>query len=241
MEKVSVETTQNVQIDYQLASLGDRIIAFLIDGLILAVYSIFGFFLIFSNFQNQQEWSLILFLILFNLPAFLYHLLCEVFLNGQSLGKKQMNIKVMKSDGSNASIGAYLLRWILRPVDITLFSGGIAVLTIMITEKGQRLGDLAAGTVVVKLGNVPSLTYHRKIDNPEENYQPMFDQVVNLTDQDVEIIKKSLIVYQNTANKEPVLASAEKIRKLLNLETDLPPVKLLMVVIKDYNFFASRL
>src|SRR5690606_6486216 len=132
-------------------------------------------------------------------PPFFYHLLCEIFMNGQSIGKRQMKIRVVKLDGSSPGIGSYLLRWILRPIDISLFSGGIAILSIAITRHNQRLGDLAAGTTVVKT----DVRQDFPVFAVEENYTPSFPEVVSLSDADIEVIQRVLKVYRDSGNQQP--------------------------------------
>ena len=88
MQKISVLTTQNVRIDYVLAGIGDRILAYLIDGLVVAAYLIIVGLLI-SQLPLKPSATLIIPLAM---PFFLYHLLCEILLDGQSLGKMQMGV-----------------------------------------------------------------------------------------------------------------------------------------------------
>jgi len=87
MQKLQVETAQNVIIEQEIANIGERIAAFLIDGVILYAY-IFIMMLIFgqlgSSGNNTAGFSL---KFLFIIPAFFYSLLCETFMNGQSFGK----------------------------------------------------------------------------------------------------------------------------------------------------------
>src|SRR5690606_12148888 len=82
---------------------------------------------------------------------FLYNLVCETFFGGQSIGKKSMGIKVVKMNGHNPTVGDCLLRWCLRIVDIGASLGALAAILVSSSEKGQRLGDMAANTVVIRL------------------------------------------------------------------------------------------
>ncbi len=232
MQKIRIETTQNVQLDYVLAGLGTRILAYMLDMLILISYVIvLG--LIFNWLSIEPSLAVVVCLAL---PAFLYHPLCESLLNGQSIGKRQMQIKVIRLDGSPAGIGAYLLRWLLRPIDITLASGGIAVLSIAITTYDQRLGDLAAGTTVIKL-KPQETTAVFAID---DNHQPAFPEVINLSDADVDTILRAIKVYRETGNNAPVQATATKIQSLLQIHSDLRPLQFLYTVVRDYKHLTSR-
>src|SRR5918993_5881 len=126
MQTVRVRTTQNVFIDYALASLGDRILAFLIDRLFLTLYSV-ALFAILTQTGIDNVWVLIIF---FGVPWFFYSLVFEITMNGQTPGKRVMNIQVVKLDGTPATIGSYLLRWIFSLVDYYIMSGVVAVVCI---------------------------------------------------------------------------------------------------------------
>jgi Predicted membrane protein/domain len=145
MDKVKVQTTQNVEINYEIASLGDRVVAALIDYGVLIAYmltiSVIVYFL--NQLDIQGDWLLIL-LMMLCLVIIFYDLLCETLMEGQSIGKKIMKIKVIKLDGTQPSFGSYFMRWMLRIVDVVLFSPAVAMLVILINGKGQRLGDIAA-------------------------------------------------------------------------------------------------
>jgi len=165
MEKVKIKTTQNVDVEYEIASIGDRIVAVLIDYLILLVC--FIALMILSIFIRDilNEYMYMFFFLIY-IPMILYDLLFEIFMNGQTPGKKFRNIKVIKMDGSQPTIGNYLLRWVFRLIDIGISYGGIAILTILINGKGQRIGDIAAGTTVIKLKKSVSLrdTIFKKVE-----------------------------------------------------------------------------
>jgi len=77
--------------------------------------------------------------------------------NRSPILKRLMNIRVVKSDGSTPSISAYLLRWLLFIIDGP-GTGGLGLLVVLLTKNSQRLGDLAAGTMVIKEKNYPQDT-----------------------------------------------------------------------------------
>lgn len=234
MQSVNIRTTQNVAIDYAPAGVSDRIGAFLIDTVITIAYLFLAFWLL-AMVAIGNGW--LFFGAYF--PVFFYHLICEIAFNGQSLGKKQMNIKVVRLDGSPATIGGYILRWILRPIDVGMASGVVAILCIMLSNKGQRLGDMAAGTTVIKIGGRVNVTSHQLIKNLDNDYQPVFAEAEHLSSEDVNIIKEALRVNKEQANNQPVLAVTEKVKAHLNIQSDLPPVKFLYTVLKDYSHLTS--
>lgn len=234
--QVHVRTTQNVFIHHPVASLGDRIVAFLIDLVILVVFLI-TMLALYINLRMQITW---VWIVTVGAPLLLYHLIFEIFMNGQSPGKRLMNIKVVRLDGTPATVGDYILRWLFALVEVQLFSGLIAVLCIAIGEKGQRLGDLVAGTTVVKLVEQAKVTASEIFVPQEVGYTTVFPQVVQLTENDIELVQRALEVNLESGNPKPVLAITEKIKSLMGIQTDLPPVKFLYTVIKDFQHLTSK-
>ncbi len=239
--KVQIQTTQNVDIEYEVASIGDRIGAFFIDGLILFGYGFLVFLLLSSLFADSQRVDEMLGVVVtvLMLPILLYDLLCEIFMDGQSFGKKLVKIKVVKMDGSQPSIGSYLLRWLLRFIEIWTTSGAIAVLTMLINGKGQRLGDLAAGTTVVKIRPAVTLadTIFTQVD---DDYVVAFPQVVRLSDDDIAIVKEVIGSREQRENPVIVNTLVRKIKEVLEVETDLSAAKFLKTVVRDYNYLTGK-
>lgn len=227
---ISVQTAQNVYLDYQLASVGDRILSTLIDWLIIVAYFLF-WVVVFSMVGQEPGFA---FISLLGLPVLLYHLLMEIFFNGQSIGKRSMKIQVVKLDGSTPSVGDYLLRWLLRIVDISTFYGVIGLVTIVASGKGQRLGDLAAGTTVVKLNS--NKDYHDiPVTRIDPNYKVNFPEVTLLNDSDINLIKK-IINRSLKANREDMLAPvADKVKEITGVQSPLSDYVFLQIVISDYN------
>src|SRR4029077_19753394 len=112
------------------------------------------------------------------IPFALYNLLFEIFMNGQSPGKRAMDIKVLRLDGTPATVGDYIMRWLFALVDVHLFSGLIAVLCIAIGGKGQRLGDMVAGTTVVKIIEEATVTASEVFVPQDTGYTAVFPQVI---------------------------------------------------------------
>lgn len=235
MSEVGIYTAQNVHIDFKLAGLGDRVAAFFIDMLIILAYT-FLLSILAPSLPFFNGWGQII----FYLPVLLYHLLFEVLMNGQSPGKKQMNIKVIMQDGSAPGLGAYLLRWILSPIDFFM-SGGIAMLSIILTSKSQRLGDMAAGTVVAKekkLDDYNKSFLRRKAD---DEYEPVFANVkFRVTQREIDLIRESLKVKVENVNNAPAEKMRKRIEEKLEVSSELATVAFLHTVIKDFDYFNSQ-
>ena len=245
MQTIQIQTAQNVFIEYQPAGVGDRILAYLIDSLVKIAYVfVVAMLFIYSlsasgNFDNAGTAAVVVGVLLL-LPVFLYTLALEIFMDGQTIGKRAMNIKVVKLDGSQPSIGAYLIRWLLRLVDINAFSGIVAIITIATSRNGQRLGDMAANTTVITLKRRVTLQQTRLPETPE-TYEPQFPQVTRLTDRDVEIVKETLQAYQRNGQDPHLPASlANKLKSLLEVQSDQTDLDFLQTILKDYTHIMSK-
>jgi len=242
MQTVRITTTQNVEIEYEIASIGERILAALIDYAVLIGYGI-AISLILSALPGSGRSTSLALVVILLLPIFFYDLLCEILMDGQSFGKKQMKIKVTMLDGSQPGVGAYLLRWLLRLIDITLSSGGVAVLTLLFNGKGQRLGDLAAGTTVIKLKPEVGLrdTIFAEI---QDDYQPVFPQVAELNDKDIALVKEVLDAGLEVEDRRLGDTLEQKAKTILaqkmGVTTNMHPRAFLSTVLKDYNYFKGR-
>ena len=243
MSVINIETTQNVTIDYQLAGLGSRILAYLIDFLVLFAYILLVIFLAtaVSDYMNADLFAFFQ-ICLIALPFVFYDLICEVFFNGQSVGKRSMGIKVVKIDGSKPSVGAYLIRWATRLFEgFIFFYGLVPVISIAVSEKGQRLGDMMAGTTVIRTNKTKKI-YRNPLDmaQEKEDYTARYPEAINLTDYDVRIIKEAIRAYKFNNKREPIDAVTQKVEEILSVKCNEPPIQFLSVVIEDYNHLITR-
>jgi uncharacterized RDD family membrane protein YckC len=236
MNKFSIQTAQNITIQQQVATIVQRILGYLIDGLIIVAYVIIYLFIAGSSgLVNLESWA---FNLVFLLPVFLYHLLFEIFNNGQSIGKKALRIRVVCLDGSKPKFSNYLIRWLIRPIDF-LFSGSIAIVFILVTGRGQRLGDLAAKTTVIsevrKIGFTNTVAKHLP-----ENYKPKYPQVSVFSDLDMQKANRIFKKAKNTGNHKVILMLSEKLAKQMGVEFDEKPIAFVDRVITDYTYYAQQ-
>lgn len=235
MTTVSVRTTQNVSIEYPIAGVGNRILAYIIDGLIITAYCAI---LLLGVLQNVASGAgAVLVIILIFLPVFFYHLLFEIFMNGQSPGKRQVGIRVIRLDGTPATVGNYLLRWLFRPVECN----ALGAIIIAVSRKGQRIGDMVAGTTVIKVSpqDTPSAADEIGILT-EPDYQPVFPQAAQLSDADIEVIRQALAASRDSGNRAPVEAAAERVKSRFGISSDFPAVKFLYTVLRDYTHLMQK-
>lgn len=236
-------------LNYQPAGIGNRILAGILDRFFVytyffLVYYVFEKFIISHNYYSEEyekaeNYNAVLYgiMTILMLPAMLYNLLCETFMNGQSFGKKILKIKVVKIDGTQPGFGSYLIRSILRIIDLTVLSPVVAIITIAVSEKSQRLGDMAAGTTVIKI--LPALSLKDTIlSSQQSDYQIIFEQVMMLTDKDANLIKE-VIDFGIAQNKpEHIKKLTLKIKNKLGIEqSSMKDLDFLKTILKDYSHY----
>jgi hypothetical protein len=165
-----------------------------------------------------------------------------MLLNGQSPGKRVMNIKVISLNGLQPSFGQYLNRWLFRLIDFSFSSGLVALIMVAVTEKKQRLGDLVAGTILVKTKLRTQL--HQTIYQPfsTDAYQVTYPEVINLKDHDMQLIKEVIITVSRTGNSMLALQAQQKIEQVLHIYSkETAPITFLQVILTDYNYVTAQL
>lgn len=237
MRTIEVTTTQNVTIEYELADARYRILAFVIDFIIIML-AIF-FVNIFMGISGLWRYKEFVFWFI-TLPFFLfYSLASEILADGQSWGKKALGICVVKINGTKCSAGDYLIRWAFRMVDIYLSVGSVASLLISSTERSQRLGDIAANTTVVRIRPKNNLRL-KDIMNIRtfQNYVPKYPAVRQMKESEMLIVKNALErvkKYPNQAHQQAVANLAEILKQRLNVMENIPnPVNFINTVLNDY-------
>lgn len=239
MAESTIITGQFVRISQTPASVGERFLALVIDYFLLSIYVI-GISLLLSKL-NIHAFSGISFFFLFvfiYLPALCYSLLCEVFNRGQSIGKRLLNIRVVKADGSTPSLSAYLLRWLLFVIDVPL-TGGLGLIVVLVTKNSQRLGDLAAGTMVIKEKNYRKIQVSLdEFDYLTQNYRPVFPQASDLSLEQINVISKTLASGEKDRLRR-IHQLAEKVRTLLTIHPEkTDDEQFLNTVLRDYQYYA---
>jgi len=237
MRTIEINTTQNVTIEYELASFRDRFFGFFIDFWILN-FGLLLLFLFWFWIGGQQTVNYFLYLVLLPIYIF-YSLASEIWMNGQTLGKKAIGIKVAKLNGKQPVISDYLIRWAFRLVDIWFSSGTIAAVMVNSTLRGQRLGDMLANTTVIKVRSSLNIEIADVLRiNTRENYEPQYPQVRSLNESDMLLIKSVIErtkKYNNTAHKEALDMLVQKLRTVLDIcETPKDKIAFLKTLLNDY-------
>lgn len=242
---IQVQTTQNVQIEYEAAGIGLRFAGYLIDMLIITLWStgFWGFFvtLLKNDFTNLTGLSWIAICIYF-IPVLFYDLIFECLCNGQSPAKKILKIRVVNLDGTRPSFGSYLIRWLFRLVDFPLSNYIVGLVMVIATDKSQRLGDSIAGTTVI---NLKASKMDREITLPnldfDENYQVSYpDLLERLTDKDIRTIRTTLSNKEFNKDEALIKRLSNRLKQVTGYTHDSSDIDFLQKIVDDYTFLALR-
>ena len=233
MAESGIITGQYVRIHPTVASVGDRIFAQLIDwGVLLAYIALLTWFVVETNISGWVVATLYLF------PLLFYTLICEVLNQGQTLGKMVLNIRVVKMDGSMPTLGSYLMRWMLWLIDgpATSFVGLVAMI---LNRNNQRLGDMAAGTVVIKKQKYKKIQISLdEYDYLAKNYTPRYPQASDLSLEQIEIITRAISTQRDGFDLR-LNQLAKKVQQKFNIERkEANDLAFLQRVVRDYQYYA---
>ena len=162
-DQLSIETPELVALEFPLAGIGSRFIAILIDYAVqFAAVLVFTLFLLLfiPGMQRFQavgaKWAIALAILVPFLLHWGYFALFEAFWNGQTPGKRVAKIRVIQQNGRAVTFFESLARNLVRAIDMlpTFYIAG--VISIFVTSRNQRLGDLVAGTLVVHERQIPA-------------------------------------------------------------------------------------
>jgi uncharacterized RDD family membrane protein YckC len=267
MSTIRIPTNFNIDLDFEIPEFYRRLLALLTDMLILFFYlkiemailenvqssrNIFN-----SDAQSDLQWlSLILFM-----PVILYHPVCEITMNGQSIGKKILGLRVVNINGGKPSISQFLIRWLIRTSDImivVIILSNLAIflrfnLTVIIsmllfvtdivlvitTRKAQRLGDILANTILIRVNTKSSINETVFMD-VADNYVPSFPQIMQLSDRDINAIKSILDTARKKGDYRMADAAADKIKSHLKISSALSPFDFLDTLLRDYNYLSVK-
>jgi uncharacterized RDD family membrane protein YckC len=238
MSELQINTTQNVKIKFEAAGVGERLLAFIIDTLIKIAYlTVMNIF--FGAFDGMDEWSKIGLNSLISLPVIFYTLVLEALLEGQTLGKKALKIRVVKIDGYQASLSDYLVRWFFRIVDIYIF--GLGFFSIAFSKKAQRFGDMAAGTAVISLKDKVNIN-HTILEDLKADYKPTYPSVIKLSDNDARIIKETFNNARAAKDYTTLIKLRTKIMEVAEIKNQKgTDIEFIDTVLKDYNYYTQSM
>lgn len=262
MSVIRIMTNFNIELDFPAAPFHRRLLAWIIDVVILYIYARLAVALLNSLSGDKAKWAVFIILLI---PFLCYHLICEVFMNGQSFGKKITRIRVVNENGGQPGVGQYVIRWLIRTSDfmvvniillapqavqagsmeffwllavpIGLFITDIVLVNV--SKKNQRLGDMLAHTLLIRSSQKHSIQ-ETVFLNIEDSYKPSFPQVMQLSDRDMNSLKSILDTAKRKGDFNLAEMATEKIKSHLKIETSLSPFEFLETLLKDYNYLSSN-
>ncbi|TXE10570.1 RDD family protein [Gelidibacter salicanalis] len=238
MAELQINTTQNVKINFTTAGAGERLLAFIIDTLIKLGYLALLNMTV-GAFQNMDQWSQIGINTVLGLPVVFYTLALESVMEGQTIGKRLMNIKVVKIDGYQASLADYVVRWFFRIVDIYIL--GLGFFVIIFSKRSQRLGDMAAGTSVILLKDKVNIS-HTILEELDDDFKPTYPTVIKLSDNDARIIKETFTAAKSSNDYQTLIKLRAKITEVIGVEAiNGNDIQFIDTILKDYNYYTQRM
>lgn len=238
-EQLTIGTPENVSFGYPIAGIGSRFVAALVDSslitflLMLTYGTLFIILAVGGDIENQvtalagiSNWliaglSLLSFVFLWG-----YYIFFEMAWNGQSPGKRLMKLRVVRADGGAVALTESIIRNLIRLIDFLPVAYGVGVVTMFVNAHSRRMGDLAAGTLVVhdrlgvtldSLGRRPSPTRYRYND---DKLSPIGLPLDRLTPADLQIAQEFLLREEELTLRDQL---ADQILKFLYEQMEQPP------------------
>jgi uncharacterized RDD family membrane protein YckC len=272
MAVIRVPTSFNIDVEFEVPEFYRRLLSLLIDVLIEFFYFKIAVEVMRSiargsnPFDDDMQFNLAAISLILFLPIMVYHIVMEITMNGQSVGKKIMGIKVVHENGGRASISQFLIRWLLRVSDVwivflilILASGAglgysaemtfaiLAALAFLITDivlvisskKGQRIGDILAHTILIRTNTRTSIE-ETVFQEVADTYTPLFPQIMQLSDKDINAIKSILETAKKKGDFNMAATASEKIKAHLKIDSAMSPFDFLDVLLKDYNYLSTK-
>lgn len=231
MKKISIRTAQNILIDFQVAPLSHRILAFLIDIIIIAAATGLLALILLSIDSYFIYFLPIVFI--FYTPA------SEMIMNGQTFGKRAMRTRVVNVNGKEPTVLDFLIRWSFRLIDIYFTVGSLAVIFISTTGRGQRLGGILSNTLVVSLSSEMELSLNDILRIEDRTrYEPQYVEAYRFSEDEMLTVKSVLdrySTYHNTAHTNLIEVAAQRCADVLGIKS-VPDNKFdfLKTVLRDY-------
>jgi uncharacterized RDD family membrane protein YckC len=213
--RVTLLTPESVELEFNLAGIGNRAFALLIDyhvlGVIVVLFLIAWSFLsiplveILTPLTDSDIigiWRVAI-AILGTFSIYMgYFVFFETLWQGQTPGKRFAKIRVIRDDGRTVGLQQGTLRALLRPIDDTLFIGAFLI---MLTSQEKRLGDMVAGTIVIQ-AEQPAAPATFPISEPARNLAEQLPQIANL----FQLLPDDFAVIREYLQRRGALASKAK-------------------------------
>lgn len=233
IDKLTLETPEQLEINYTIARLGSRFIAALWDSFFivcLEILLVFGTFLIVNQLGGFESslgnWIIggmvfMIFAILWG-----YYVIFELLWNGQSPGKRLAGIRTVRQNGAPIGLSESAIRNVVRIIDFFPFAYGFGVICMFVDLQSRRLGDFAAGTLVVHDKVPVSLeTLGKQVTTDTRLLEPAIPNLNRLDETEVEAVRRFLQRRDTLQNDIQLAAQlAKRVRTKLELDTPISPL-----------------
>jgi uncharacterized RDD family membrane protein YckC len=264
MPLIQIATPFNIDLEFEIAEIYKRLFAYLIDFSLLLMFFVSMKYFYYGGFDTVKsgilQKNMGLDIITISMPMLLYSLVAEVMMHGQTIGKKLMSIRVISLGSGEPALSQYLTRWMFKGFEwpfffcstpftgeslfsyifITGFLGVVVVIIIAVSKKNQRLGDIAANTVVVNTQSPFSVNDTVFMDIKDENYVVKFPEVLRLSDRDINTVKNVMNLFYKENNTETCIRVALKVQEVLQINTEMYADQFLEKLLEDYYYLASK-
>jgi uncharacterized RDD family membrane protein YckC len=235
-------TPEAVELGIDVAGLGSRMIAWLLDSLIQAavlVPVLIGFFS--DGVAGTGE--LVVFYLLLFVILWVYYPFFESVWKGRTPGKRAQRLRVVRTDGQPAGFAPIMVRNLLRIVDVFLLPF-VAVICMLVTRRAQRLGDLAAGTMVIREHRLDAPRPVRLWGTPERHLRGV--DIARLSEREYDVIRSFLARRETLAPDARAELAAKVVETMLermgqrDKETGLSDEELLEALAQSYRARFAR-
>jgi uncharacterized RDD family membrane protein YckC len=259
MAIITVTTPFNIDLEFKVAAFNKRVLAWLIDIIVICLYYYAMLRFIYPLLGLSESVSSIAQLFVIIIPVLLYQLGFELLFNGQTIGKMAAGIKVIDREGHEPTWGQYIIRWMLCLGNLFVYTVPYVILrspwvmigfmvlylpdflSVVISSQSQRIGDFAAGTVVIDKNYKSDITDTIYLPVAESGYTPMFPEVMKLSDRDINGIRNLLDIKRPSKDTEHYMVDvAQKIKGVLHIESTLHPRDFLHQLLSDYNYYTNN-
>lgn len=247
---VKLDTGFNIEVEFPISPFHKRLFAWLIDVFICWLY-----LQLMTAIIDVPMFGMSWIQVVIGIPVLLYFPLCEITMNGQTLGKMALRIKVITEEGGQPSMGQYLIRWLFRMIDFPWWLLGavlnqilpwwilplifIGLACVIFTPKSQRIGDLLAGTILIDLKNRTSWQ-DTVFTEVESTYKPRYPQVMQLSDRDINTLKSIIESVRKKNDYQLAMKIGDRIKSKLKMDSDQDSIDFLQTLLKDYNYYSTN-
>ena len=231
-ESLDIQTPENVAFGYQVAGIGSRFLATLLDTLLIVVLQIVVFLVIvlaLRAFDLLGETIAAWVFAVLGIVGFIffwgYYIFFEMLWNGQSPGKRWVGLRVIRTDGTPITLSESFIRNLTRLVDFLPAMYGIGIISMFLDKRSRRLGDLAAGTLVVHDRapiSIQALSVKRTVNFSMQGFKPISLDgfpLERLTNDDLALIEDFLLRREQLTHRQ---ALANQILNTLHTRLGLP-------------------